>query len=484
MIFFKILINVIFYFFVFFKSASASFFNDITDLIENNYESLRYGIAVADVNNDGDYEFIVAGFGSENLALTYKNKKIRNILKDKKFLDKDSLTIGVAACDVDSDGYEEIYFLNTDTYSGEKKYSDRLIDYKNNKFFDIFEQKKNQSDLNFTAGRSVVCVDRKGNGKYGIYVANYGGPTRFYEKFKGRISDKARELGLDKITGGRAVVSGHILSDNIDIFAANERGVNFLYKNVDGTFYDVAATYRVLDPFENGRGTALSDVLYRGQLDIISGNWDGEHRIFIKKEDLFEDIADQNFKRPSKIRTVISADFDNDGYDEIFFNNIGEPNRLFKIRDNGKFEEIDLTLSSEAKGLGTGAAVADIDKDGVLELLIAHGETGNQILSLYKANIEKSKNFLRIKALNKNGAPARGATVTLTSNLRKHSKTIDSGSGYLCQMEPVAHYGIRDGEKDFKIQIKWTNGKTNNYEISKIGKTYIFQQSKFSISPS
>ena len=482
--FLNIFVSIIFIFFSFFKSTSAVFFNNITDLIENNYESLRYGIAVADVNNDGNYEFIVAGFGSENLALAFKNKKIKNIINDKKFSDKSSFTIGVAACDIDSDGYEEIYFLNTDTYSGEKRYSDRLIDNKDNKFFDVFEQKKNQSDLNFTAGRSVVCVDRKGNGKYGIYVANYGGPTRFYEKIKGRISDKAKELGLDKITGGRAVVSGHILSDNIDIFAANERGVNFLYKNVDGAFYDVAATYQVLDPFENGRGTALSDVLYRGQLDIISGNWDGEHRIFVKKEDFFEDIADQNFKKPSKIRTVISADFDNDGYDEIFFNNIGEPNRLFKIKDNGKLEEIDLTLSSEPKGLGTGAAVADIDKDGVLELLIAHGETGNQILSLYKANIEKSKNFLRVKALNKNGAPARGATVTLTSNLRKHSKTIDSGSGYLCQMEPVAHYGIRDGEKDFKIQIKWTNGKTNNYEISKIGKTYIFQQSKFSISPS
>ena len=116
--------------------------------------------------------------------------------------------------------------------------------------------------------------------------------------------------------------------------------------------------------------------------------------------------------------------------------------------------------------------------------MIAHGETGNQILTLYKANIEKDKNFLRIKALNKNGAPARGATVTLTSNLRKHSKTIDSGSGYLCQMEPVAHYGIRKGEKDFKIEIKWTNGKTNDYEIPKIGKTYIFQQIKFTISPS
>ena len=87
--------------------------------------------------------------------------------------------------------------------------------------------------------------------------------------------------------------------------------------------------------------------------------------------------------------------------------------------------------------------MADIDKDGILELLISHGETGNQILTLYKADIKKGNNFLRIKPLNKNGAPARGATVTLTSNLREHSKTIDAGSGYLCQMAPVAHYGIR-----------------------------------------
>ena len=193
-----------------FNNASANFFKNITNLIEGNYESLRYGISVADVDNNGTYEFIVAGFGSENLALSYKNNKLKNIIDDEKFTDKKSFTIGVAACDIDSDGYEEIYFLNTDTYSGEKKYSDRLIDFKNKKFFDIFEQKKNQSDLNFTAGRSVVCVDRKGNGKFGIYVANYGGPTRFYEKFKGRIADKAIEFGLDKITGGRAVVAGHI----------------------------------------------------------------------------------------------------------------------------------------------------------------------------------------------------------------------------------------------------------------------------------
>ena len=66
------------------------FFNNITDLIENNYESLRYGISVTDFNDDGNYEFIVAGFGSENLALTYKDSKLKNIAADEKFTDRRS----------------------------------------------------------------------------------------------------------------------------------------------------------------------------------------------------------------------------------------------------------------------------------------------------------------------------------------------------------------------------------------------------------
>ena len=87
-------------------------------------------------------------------------------------------------------------------------------------------------------------------------------------------------------------------------------------------------------------------------------------------------MSSLDFRSPSRIRTVISADFDNDGYDEIFLNNIGQPNKLFRILDEGNLEEIKLDAALEARGLGTGAAVADIDGDGILELLISHGESG------------------------------------------------------------------------------------------------------------
>ena len=456
------------------KMAMSDFFKNITNLIENNTDRLSYGVSVADINNDNKYEFIVAGFRYPNLALGFRDGVLKNLINNSIFSDEKRSTIGVASCDIDQDGIEETYFLNTDTYSGEKKYSDRLLNF-NKEITDLFELPKNQKNLNLTAGRSVVCVDRKGDGKYGFYVANYGGPTRFYELNNDLIRDIAPDLKIDKITGGRAVVAGHILGNKMDIFAANERGPNFLYFNDKDQFYNVSTEYNTDDVLQNGRGTTLSDFLYRGSLDIINGNWEGFHRIFVNNETTFNDMASKEFRIPSRIRTIISADFDNDGYDEIFMNNIGEPNKLFKILENGKISQIKISNALEKNGLGTGAAVADIDNDGILELLISHGETGPQPLSLFKSNI-KNKKFLRIAPKTTYGAPARGATVILVTNKRKHAKTIDAGSGYLCQMEPVAHYGFRKNEIIKNVIIKWTDGSINEYKVNDLNKTYVFRK--------
>ena len=126
----------IIYIFLFSISCSiavAEFFKDISNIIDNNEPRLSYGVAVSDVNNDSKYEFIVTGFGFKNLALGFKNKNLVNIINNEIFNDAGRKTIGVAACDIDKDGFEEVYFLNTDTYSGEKKYSDRLLDQKQKK---------------------------------------------------------------------------------------------------------------------------------------------------------------------------------------------------------------------------------------------------------------------------------------------------------------------------------------------------------------
>ena len=62
-------------------------------------------MAVSDTNNDGNYEFIVTGFGNKNLALSSVNGKLINVAKSKVFTDRKKLTIGVASCDIDGDGF-------------------------------------------------------------------------------------------------------------------------------------------------------------------------------------------------------------------------------------------------------------------------------------------------------------------------------------------------------------------------------------------
>ena len=113
------------------NNSKAEFFKDISNIIEPNESRLSYGVSVTDVNNDNKFEFIIAGFRYSNLALGFKNGVLKNLINDPIFLDHNRSTIGIASCDIDQDGTEEIYFLNTDTYSGEKKYSDRLLKYNN-----------------------------------------------------------------------------------------------------------------------------------------------------------------------------------------------------------------------------------------------------------------------------------------------------------------------------------------------------------------
>ena len=57
----------------------------------------------------------------------------------------------------------------------------------------------------------------------------------------------------------------------------------------------MAKDYQVEDRYENGRGTALSDILYRGRLDILTSNWDGNHRAYVLDGDKFKDIAQPSY---------------------------------------------------------------------------------------------------------------------------------------------------------------------------------------------
>lgn len=457
-------------------------FQNRNDLLLNNPVQLNYGIAVLDLDRDGQFELFVAGFGSSNLVLKWNGSGFVNIAggaaKENQILaDEDGRAIGVAAADIDGDGQEELYILNTDTFSGRKQIGDRLFDWQNGQWIDLFSLPKNQDALNLTAGRSVACVDRQGNGRYGFFVANYGGPMRLYElNADGMIADVAAEAKLNLVTGGRGVVSLPLVSDRMDIFAVNENGKNFLFRNLgNGTFEEIADQTGLSDPYEHGRGVTVLDIEQNERFALVYGNWQGAHRMFVQREGGFQNVAPEAMARPSRIRTVIAADFDNDGVEELFFNNIGEPNRLFGLR-NGQWVAIDIGDAAEPSGLGTGAAIGDFDRDGRLELLIAHGESNAQPLSLYHAP-DNGNDWLRVLPLTPQGAPARGAIVTLFGRTTQR-RAIDAGSGYLCQMEPVAHFGLGTDSQVDAIEVRWLDGTKAIVEMPSVNQLLIVEYPK------
>jgi len=433
-------------------------FVDYSHLIRHNPPRLHYGVAVVDVDDDGVCELFVAGFDGANRVLRWDGAGFVDIA-DNILADAQRQAIGVAAGDIDGDGREEIYVLNTDTFAGRKRFGDRLFDYQETGWVDLFELPQNQEALNLTAGRSVAVVDRLGAGRYGFFVANYGGPFRLYELDRfGEVQDMASAAGISFTTGGRGVIALPLVTPRMDIFTVNENGPNFLFANRgDGTFEEIARRAGLPDPHEHGRGVAAGDFDDDGRFDLVYGNWEGPHRLFLQKWDgLFVDVAPPDLAEPSRVRTVIAADFDNDGELEIFFNNIGEPNRLF-ARRNGEWTKIDAGDALEPGGLGTGAAVGDFDGDGRLELLVSHGEADLQPLSLYRT-VPNDHAWLRVLPLTRAGAPARGAVVVLESGGRRQLRAIDAGSGYLCQMEAVAHFGLGRVRTVNRIEVRWPDG--------------------------
>lgn len=492
---------------------------------------LNYGVAVSDVDNDGSLEWIVAGFSGPNFVLKFDRatKRLINLAQDHRYsaiADQGGQAIGVCACDIDGDGREEIYFLNTNNaYAGRADYGDSLFKWRNGKYVNLYTDPVNsRMEAKSFAGRSVACIDRLGTGKYSIVIATYsrGGVGNFAlvemdenhpsnDVSTGNIVLKnvASVAKIDKATGGRGLVVGPILGNNgrSDIFFGNEGnpwmgnpGDNFLFKNLgNGSFEDIAEQAEIQDKYNNARGISLADFNRDGLLDIAYGNWEGEHRLFMQYKAVgearkFRNIANRQYAVPTKIRTVIAADFDNNGDTDIFMNNIcshsdpndREPNKLFTVIPNQfnnssdpEIKKMNIGQAKEPRGFGTGAAITDMDGDGVLDLLISHGESQTQPLKVYRVNRDVSRNqagkynWVRVFPRTKYGAPARGALVKLTTRTgRVYSSVIDGGSGYLCQMEPVAHFGLGE-DKPMKLDVQYPDGIVVSASLRKSDKNKV-----------
>jgi len=463
-------------------------FEDRSAHIAENPPFTGYGAAVT--RGEHGPVVLVAGHGCGNQLLAWTDGELRN-RSCGIIADANRKAIGVAAADLDTDGDEELYVHNTDTYSGVSGNTDLLLDRIDHDgrtvWCDAFALDVNADRGNFNAGRSVAAVDRFGTGRYGMLVGSCDAATRFYELGDdGEITDMADAVGLAMACGARSLIAAPLVTDSMDVFVGVERGPNRLFRNEDGHFVDVAADLGVDAPDDDARGATLVDAGH-GAFALAVGSWEDDNHLFAPTDDGFTDVSPPAFAAPTQVRTVVAADFDNDGRQELFVNTLGSENRLFAPVDASSnaedgssdapatgWESLPLGDAAEPQGLGTGAVVADFDGDGTLELLVVHGEVDAQPLSLYSAPTDND--WLRVVPTTQYGAPARGAVVTLDTDRGRQRRVIDAGSSYLCQCEPVAHFGLGGAtarqHRPRSLTVRWLDGRERTIENPKANTTH------------
>ncbi|CCC97444.1 FG-GAP-like repeat-containing protein [Azospirillum baldaniorum] len=207
-------------------------FFECSRLIDGNQPRLSNGITVTDVDGDGAFELVVTGYATNNLILKWDGSRLVDIA-GPLLADPSGCAVAIAAADVDGDGREELYVLNSDRASGPKEMGDRLFACFGKHWLDLLAQPENAGMANRVAGRSVIAMDRHGHGRYGFVVAADGGPFRLFElSRRGRLEDAAEDAGIDLIGAGRGLLALPFLSDRVDLFACNEGGPNFLFRNL------------------------------------------------------------------------------------------------------------------------------------------------------------------------------------------------------------------------------------------------------------
>ncbi|SNY94856.1 VCBS repeat-containing protein [Flagellimonas pacifica] len=138
------------------------------------------------------------------------------------------------------------------------------------------------------------------------------------------------------------------------------------------------------------------------------------------------------------------------------------PNYMYKNNGNLRFKDVSETWGIEVPSCSNGAAYADLDNDGDLDLII---NNMNQTAFVYenKGGGQPGRNFLKLKLNGKAGnIDGIGAKVKLTTSTSIQYDQHFLSKGYESSVDPVMHFGIGEEENIIKIEIWWPN---NEYQI-------------------
>jgi hypothetical protein len=365
--------------------------------------------------------------------------------------------ISCAWADYDNDGLPDIYV------GSDGPLPDALYHNDGGSFTDVAVQAGITAILvSGNANRTAAWCDYDGDGQLDLFACA-GDARLLHNNGDGTFTDATSSAGLTgdaQPAGAHSCAWGDYDNDGRPdlIVTRPEPWKPLLYhNNGDGTFTDVGGFLSVVS---NGVGMAWGDYDNDGCLDLyITTGADGATDwLFHNNGDgTFTDVAASAGMGAdvSTSDTVTWADYDNDGYLDIYVGNTqtGGESMLYHNNGDGTFTNVAHDEGMAGTYHDEAAAWADIDHDGRIDLCQA-----GQLISRLFHNIGPAGNWLRVQALTSGSGDATGADpvrdaigARVEVNLddddgfaagRILTRLIDGGSGFLGQNEQIAQFGL------------------------------------------
>ena len=448
-------------------------FTDVTHKAGLAVSMFGMGVAVGDYDNDGYDDLFITALGQSRLFHNNGNGTFTDVTKSAGLWGPNELSTSAAWVDYDRDGKLDLVVAN-------------------------YVQWSPQTDIYCTldGAHKSYCTPESYKGVSARIWHNLGG---------GKFEDATQKTGLYDPTSKSLGIA--ILDYNgdgwPDILLANDTQPNKLYLNKqNGTFEEKAVAAGIAFSEDGvaraGMGVDAADYDRSGRPSLMITNFANQMLSLYHNEGngLFVDEAPRSEVGRNTLVTLgfgcFFFDYDNDGWPDIFVadghieNEIervqkrvfyAEPPHLFRNLGVGRFQEVTERMGPAfaSPKVARGAAYADIDNDGALDVLV----TTNGGRPWLFHNEGGTNHSVRVKLVGtKSNRDGIGAVVEVTADGAKQWQMLRSGSSYLSQSELVLTFGLGAATKADAIEIHWPSGAVEKIASTPAGQTLTVQEGK------